>query len=206
MCIRDSNQPNTWPAWNQVPQYNDGKVLVYLVISMRSSVTWRAVLKVCIFNRQPAFPSHPPLREYFNSRIREVAWFQRCTTPKFAHKLWNRNNLPFVGDNTYLWLFITWIQIHDSFASKEFSLRYLNCFAHDAGGFKHSLSLRTNAQTFGNEWLAQISGLVWRHPSVWIAESWGFKGAWKTLSFDSLVLIAKTPSSSDALGLWHRCV
>ena len=50
---------------------------------------------------------------------------------------------------------------------------------HDAGGFRHMPSVRTNAQTFGIELVAQMFGLVWRQPSVWVAVSFGFNGAWK---------------------------
>ena len=57
------------------------------------------------------------------------------------------------------------------------SARTLNCLGQDAGGFWHKPSALTKAQTLGKEWLAQMSGFVCRHPSVCVAESFGFKGA-----------------------------
>jgi len=45
-------------------------------------------------------------------------------------------------------------------------LSFANCFGHDTGGFRHIPSARAKAQTFGMEWLAQMSGFVWRQPSV----------------------------------------
>jgi hypothetical protein len=52
-----------------------------------------------------------------------------------------------------------------------------NCFGHEAGGLRHIPSERTKAQTLGMEWLAQMSGLVWRQPSVCSSESFGLRGA-----------------------------
>ncbi len=52
-----------------------------------------------------------------------------------------------------------------------------NCFGHEMGGFRHIPSARAKAQTFGTEWLEQMSGLVWRQPSVCVSESFGFNGA-----------------------------
>lgn len=52
-----------------------------------------------------------------------------------------------------------------------------NCFGHEMGGFRHMPSARAKAQTLGIEWLEQMSGLVWRQPSVCVSESFGLRGA-----------------------------
>jgi hypothetical protein len=53
------------------------------------------------------------------------------------------------------------------------ALNFKNCFAQECGGEKHSLSLRTNAQTFGSLFFEQKSGWVWRHPTVCVSLSSG---------------------------------
>lgn len=57
------------------------------------------------------------------------------------------------------------------------SERTRNCLGQDEGGFWHTPSDLTKAQTLGKEWLAQMSGFVCRQPSVCVAKSFGFKGA-----------------------------
>ena len=58
------------------------------------------------------------------------------------------------------------------------AFNFRNCFAHDAGGSRHIPSLRANAQTVSKLCFAQMSGLVWRHPTVFDSLSPPCNGKW----------------------------
>ena len=61
------------------------------------------------------------------------------------------------------------------------------CFAQPVGGFKQTLSVVTNAQTFSIEFLAQLFGFRCRHPYVWQGESCEFRGALGSILKDKCI-------------------
>ena len=45
------------------------------------------------------------------------------------------------------------------------------------GGARQILSSRTKPHTFGSRFFPQQSGLLWRHPKVWVSVSSGWSGS-----------------------------
>lgn len=59
----------------------------------------------------------------------------------------------------------------------------LYCFDHEDGGDKHILSSLTKAHVPGIRFFAQMSGFVWRQPTVCFSVSPGRRGSLNALSF-----------------------